>query len=155
MKNENDILRELLHCYQSIVSIDQRTEKMRTLEWVLGEDIQERLLTEYLGRFAGQNVCTSTLDKCSTPSSTPTNDPDNTDECDTDEDTEEITEDNDDEEQPLEFPDCLTEWERPFYGLMHEHPELKPTEIADIMNVSYVTARKHYKNIRKKMGWGD
>ena len=44
MKNENEILRELLHCYQSIVSIDQRTEKMKTLEWVLGENIQERLL---------------------------------------------------------------------------------------------------------------
>ena len=146
MKNENEILRELLHCYQSIVSIDQRTEKMKTLEWVLGEKIQERLLSEYLG--------------CFRPDDTPailTTESDNTDK-----DTEEAADiadtnddaDDGDEEQPLEIPECLNKWERPFYGLMHEHPELKPKEIAEIMDCSLMTAHKHYKNIRAKLNIG-
>ena len=153
MKNEIDILRELLRCYKNIIPVNLITERIRTLEWVLRDDIKIALIDEFACKSPTKHEITDTILSNNTCDDCPaTNHTDDTDECDTNKD---IAEDDDNEEPILKFPDCLTEWERPFYGLMHEHPELKPTEIADIMDVSYVTARKHYKKIREKMGWGD
>lgn len=153
MKNEIDILRELLRCYKNIIPVNLITERIRTLEWVLRDDIQIALIDEFACKSPKKHEITGTILSNNTCDDCPaTNHTDDTNECDLDKN---IAEDDDNEEPILEFPDCLTEWERPFYGLMHEHPELKPTEIADIMDVSYVTARKHYKKIREKMGWGD
>lgn len=146
MKTENDILRELLHCYQNIIPTDQRSEKIQTLEWVLDGENHPKTLDDIITKLATPNF-SSTLLTTTQPDTTNqhlaiSNIDDN---CD---------DDCDGCDECLEFPDCLNKWERPFYGLMHEHPELKPKEIAEIMDCSLMTAHKHYKNIRAKLNIG-
>ncbi len=152
MKNEIDILRELLRCYKNIIPVNLITERIRTLEWVLRDDIKIALIDEFACKSPTNHEITDTIPSNNTCDDCPaTNHTDDTDECDMNKD---IAEDDDNEEPILKFPDCLTEWERPFYGLMHEHPELKPKEIAEIMDCSLMTAHKHYKNIRAKLNIG-